>query len=90
MIEVKTLQYFVTCAEVKSFSKAADVLSTTQLDIKNEIKIFENQMGFSVFARTEDGLELTCKAQSIYVYAYQALENVSQIIAYAEGEKIEK
>ena len=38
MLEVKELQYFVVCADLSSFSRAAEVLYTTQPNVSKVIR----------------------------------------------------
>ena len=74
MLEVKELQYFVVCADVKSFSKAARVLYTTQPNVSKVIKSLENKLGFTVFSRENKGIVLTNKGKRAYEYAVKILE----------------
>lgn len=74
MLEVKELQYFVVCADVKSFSKAARVLYTTQPNVSKVIKSLESKLGFAVFSRESKGIVLTNKGKRAYEYAVKILE----------------
>lgn len=74
MLEVKELQYFVVCADVKSFSKAARVLYTTQPNVSKVIKSLEGKLGFAVFDRENKGIVLTNKGKRAYEYAVKILE----------------
>ena len=57
MLEVKELQYFVVCADLLSFSKAADVLYTTQPNVSKVVKSLEEKLGFAVFDRDNRGIK---------------------------------
>ena len=59
MIETKQLQYLVVCAQLRSFSKAADVLYTTQPNVSKVVKSLEEKLGFAVFDRDNRGIKLT-------------------------------
>ena len=74
MLEVKELQYFVICADVRSFSKAARVLYTTQPNVSKVIKSLESKLGFPVFSRENRGITLTNKGRRAYEYAVKILE----------------
>lgn len=74
MLEVKELQYFVICADVRSFSKAARVLYTTQPNVSKVIKSLESKLGFPVFRRDNRGITLTNKGRRAYEYAVKILE----------------
>ena len=86
MIEMKQLQYFEACADQESFSKAANVLYTTQPNVSKTIRTLEDELGFSLFYRMNRGIRLTSKGQKIYEYAYRAVENVNQLAAYSKTE----
>ena len=64
MLEVKELQYFVICADVRSFSKAARVLYTTQPNVSKVIKSLESKLGFPVFRRDKTGPLPTDRSES--------------------------
>ena len=55
MLEVKELQYFVVCADLSSFSRAAEVLYTTQPNVSKVIRSLEEKLGFEVFERDNRG-----------------------------------
>ncbi|MBR5510379.1 MAG: LysR family transcriptional regulator [Lachnospiraceae bacterium] len=78
-MELKQLQYFVACAELGSFSKAADELYTTQPNVSKIIKSLEEELGFELFERQKRGIQLTEKGQLIYEQAYKAIENINQL-----------
>lgn len=91
MIETKQLQYLVVCADLRSFSKAADVLYTTQPNVSKIIRSLEAELGFPLFERGSRGIRLTRKGQKVYEYACQAVEQVKRLTAYArmdEGEEL--
>lgn len=43
MLEVKELQYFVVCADLSSFSRASEVLYTTQPNVSKVIRSLEER-----------------------------------------------
>lgn len=91
MIETKQLQYLVVCADLQSFSKAADVLYTSQPNVSKIIRTLEEELGFPLFERQSRGTRLTKKGKQVYDYACRALENVNQLAAFAkmdEGEEL--
>lgn len=90
MIETKQLQYLVVCADLQSFSKAADVLYTSQPNVSKIIRTLEEELGFSLFKRQNRGIQLTKRGKQVYEYARRAVENVNQLAAFAgmdEGEE---
>lgn len=88
MIEFKHLQYFVACAELCSFSKAADKLYTTQPNVSKVIKTLEEELGFELFARQKRGILLTEKGALVYEYARKAIENVNQLSTLADTDPL--
>lgn len=83
MIETKQLQYLVVCADLQSFSKAADILYTSQPNVSKVIRTLEEELGFALFERQNRGIRLTKKGSQVYEYACKAMENVNQLAAYA-------
>ena len=66
MIETKQLQYLVVCAQLRSFSKAAEALYTTQPNVSKVIRMLEDELGIQIFARS--GKHLTQSEQRDYAY----------------------
>ena len=90
MIEIKQLQYLVVCADLQSFSRAADVLFTTQPNVSKIIRSLEAELGFPLFERKNRGIRLTKKGREIYGYASRTLENMNQLQAYARLDEEEE
>ncbi len=79
MIELKQLQYLTVCAELGSFSKAADKLYTTQPNVSKVIKSLEKELGVELFIRKQRGIQLTDKGRLICEQANKMLENMNQL-----------
>lgn len=86
MIELKQIQYFVACAQTGSFSKAAELLYTTQPNVSKAIKALESDMGENLFERYAKGIRLTAKGEHVYKYARYALENLQKMQIFDERE----
>jgi len=69
MIEMKELKTFVVCADVASFSRAAEILYTTQPNVSKIIQTLEGKLGFPVFYRERKGIRLTDKGRMVYEHA---------------------
>lgn len=69
MIEIKELKTFVVCADVGSFSKAAEILYTTQPNVSKMIRNLESKLGFPVFCREKRGIRMTDKGRMVYEHA---------------------
>lgn len=90
MIEMKQLQFFVICADLLSFSKAADVLYTTQPNVSKVIRALEDELGFELFYRRNRGIELTVRGRHVYAYACKAIDNVKQLSDFARMDRGEE
>lgn len=90
MIETKQLQYLVVCADLQSFSRAADVLYTSQPNVSKIIRTLEEELGFSLFKRQNRGIQLTKKGEQVYEYACRVIENVKRLAAFAGMDEREE
>ena len=82
-MDLKQLQYLVTCAQAGSFSDAAKTLYSTQSSVSKVIKALEDNLGMQLFERMPRGIRLTVQGQKVYHYAcritneVEVLENMS-------------
>ena len=82
-MDLKQLQYLVTCAQAGSFSDAAKTLYSTQSSVSKVIKALEDNLGMQLFERLPRGIRLTVQGQKVYRYAcritneVEVLENMS-------------
>ena len=82
-MDLKQLQYLVTCAQPGSFSDAAKTLYSTQSSVSKVIKALEDNLGMQLFERLPRGIRLTVQGQKVYHYAcritneVEVLENMS-------------
>mgnify|MGYP000425385588 FL=1 len=82
-MDLKQLQYLVTCAQAGSFSDAAKILYSTQSSVSKVIKALEDNLGMQLFERLPRGISLTVQGQKVYHYAcritneVEVLENMS-------------
>lgn len=79
MINIRHLEYFIVSAEVGSFSKAAEILYTTQSNVSKGIKSLEKTVGVPLFVRQATGIVLTAQGKHVYKYACSVMENVGAI-----------
>lgn len=78
-MELRQLEYFVTSAEEKSFYQAGQTLFTSQPAISKAIGNLEKELGAKLFERTNRGLRLTARGESLYHYAKNILRQVDFI-----------
>ena len=82
-MDLKQLQYLVTCAQAGSFSDAAKILYSTQSSVSKVIKALEDNLGMQLVERLPRGIRLTVQGQKVYHYAcritneVEVLENMS-------------
>ena len=65
------LETFLTVAEYKSFSKAADILGVTQPTVTSRIKTLENILEYDLFTR--DGHEITLTKEGVVLLNTQKI-----------------
>ncbi len=90
MIEMKQLQYFVACADLLSFSRAADALYTTQPNVSKVVRSLEEELGFELFDRQGRGIRLTGRGKRVYDYACRALDDVQQLTDFSRMDQSEE
>lgn len=89
-MEFRHLKYFVTVAQLRHFTKAAEQLGIAQPPLSQQIKKLEHELGVDLFKRLSRGVELTRAgevflkdAESILADAQRAEARVRQV---ARGE----
>lgn len=85
-MELRQLQCMVACAKTKSFSKAAELLYTSQSNVSKTIASLEKELGKKLFVRKQHGIELTEKGRQIYKYAADMIEYSSRILYCAQED----
>lgn len=71
------LTIFVTVAEKKNFSRAAEALQISQPAISQQIHSLEDYYGMKLFVRTSKRVELTQAGETLLPYAKKVLELVN-------------
>ncbi|MDJ0919860.1 MAG: LysR family transcriptional regulator [Henriciella sp.] len=80
-MELRQLKYFVTVAEEKNFSHAAQRLNVSQPPITRQIRKLEEELGVTLFTRTPKGADLTPAGQ---VFLEDARQTLAQLARGAE------
>lgn len=75
VLDYHKLKIFKTVADLKSFSKAANVLFLSQPTVTLQIKKIENYLGITLFNRKKSNLELTEDGKILYEYANKIIDN---------------
>ncbi len=74
------LKIFNTVARHGSFSAASDTLSLTKGAVSHQIRLLENELGFSLFHRLPRGIELTKAGQELLITSQAAFESIEHRI----------
>ena len=75
ILDYHKLKIFKVVADVKSFSKASELLFLTQPTITQQIKKIENYLGITLFKRDKKGVYLTSEGKEFYKYVEKILED---------------
>lgn len=75
-MKIKQLQYVIEVAREKSITKAAQNLYTTQSNISYYIKLLEDELGYEIFVRSNNGTQLTPYGEKFYVKACEIVHLV--------------
>ncbi len=72
-MELEQLRAFVTLAQAKNFSKAAEILHLVQSSVSTRIQVLEEQVGRPLFTRDSRKVELTPAGHTLLPYAERIL-----------------
>lgn len=78
-MNVKHLEFFVTIAQHGSINKAAQVLYMSQPHLSHIIKDLENDVGFPLFQRTQQGVTLTEHGEQFLEHANIILKEMDNL-----------
>lgn len=88
-MEIRTLNYFVTVAEVLNITKAAELLNMSQPPLSAQIKALEEELETTLFIRGKRHLTLTESGKLLYRRAKEILnlssKASSEIISLSKG-----
>lgn len=72
-MDFQSMRFFVTTADMGSFSAAAEELSYAQSNLSSRVKQLEAELGEPLFYRHRKGVTLTVKGKLFYDYAVRLL-----------------
>ena len=72
------IEAYLTVAERRSVSKAAEVLYVTQPALTTRIKKLERDLGVELFVRTPRGMRLTAEGRAFRGHAQRAVQELAQ------------
>ena len=74
------LRSFCLIASHSSFTAAAEVLNLTKGAVSYQIDKLENELGFKVFVRRKQGIQLTSEGQALLPVAHSSFTSVENEI----------
>jgi len=86
-MNLRALQYFVTLADLKHFSKAADACFVSQPTLSTQIRKLEEELGVQLVERAPKNVMLTSAGEEIAQRAQQVLHDVEQIRTVARRSR---
>lgn len=75
-MELRQLEHFVTTADFGSTRRAAETLYTSQSSVSKNISMLEEELGVTLFVRSNRGVSLTEAGREFYDQAHAILQNV--------------
>lgn len=78
-MNLQTLRYVVTIEQTGSFSKAAQYLYVSQSTLSRAVKELEEQLGISLFHRTNQGVRPTHEGEKFISRASLILQDINQL-----------
>jgi LysR family transcriptional regulator, hydrogen peroxide-inducible genes activator len=83
-VTLKQLRYFDALAREQHFGRAADACSVTQPALSMQIQDLEASLGIALVERSRSGIKLTPKGEEIAARAQRLLNDVRNLIDYAQ------
>lgn len=78
-MDLRHLRFFVTVAQERNFTRAADRLGITQPPLSRQIRDLEEELGVSLFDRSGRPVRLTEAGRLLYEHAVQILTSIEQV-----------
>lgn len=84
MININQLRSFYICALHKNVTKAAEILQVSQPSVSQQIKIFEEDLGFPLFFRNGRTLDLTSEGMILFQKSQSVFDSIVGIEDFLE------
>ncbi|WP_229106836.1 LysR substrate-binding domain-containing protein [Paenibacillus sp. 1001270B_150601_E10] len=84
MLDFELLKMFITVAEQRHFSRAADILHLTQPTVSMRIRQLEEQIGVTLFERSPKRVELTPAGHIMLKHARDSVQSMEQALQDVE------
>jgi len=79
ILDYHRLKIFKVVADVKSFSRAGELLFLSQPTITHQIRKLENSLGVILFERSKNGIKLTSAGELFYQHVSKILEDYTRL-----------
>ena len=89
-MELRQLEHFVTTADFGSTRRAAETLYTSQSSVSKNISMLEEELGVTLFVRSNRGVSLTEAGREFYDQAHAILQNVRLMKQMGRQKKYKK
>lgn len=80
-MEFREIRYALSVAKERSFTKAAARLNISQSAVSEQVRLLEEEIGFSLFRRTSRGIELTEQGRT---FLYEAERVASDLLSLSD------
>lgn len=82
------LKYFIEVARFQSYTKAAANLYISQPALSKQMKLLEEELGFTLFNRSSKGVQLTIKGQAFYRDLDPLFKNIEKTVQRYKGDEV--
>ncbi len=86
-MNLRDLQYVVAVADTQHFGKAAERCFVSQPTLSGQIRKLEEELGVSIFERTNRSVEITPIGEAIVAHARQMLEQADALRRLADAQR---
>lgn len=88
-MRIESLGYFIEIAEYGSFNKAAESLYISQPSLSRMIHNLEQELGMTLFGRSNHGIQLTEDGKKVYYYGKHVLKQIQSLEDYFTFTQLE-
>lgn len=86
-MEIRQLRYFMTVAELKSFSRASSIAHIAQPALSRQIRKLEEELGVPLFDRDGRGVTLNSAGQEFYSRISTLMQDLYQVKADVQASR---
>jgi DNA-binding transcriptional LysR family regulator len=72
------------CAQSKQVTRAAELIGISQPSLSQQLKLFEEELGFELFVRSSRALELTPRGKVLFEKSVGLFRNAEDILSFVE------